>query len=279
LTPSATSDGLILGLAEHLPSTLFFRAQPEALDSASGTGGLATMGAAGYSLRSEDFEDEAVTDLLLGSGVDLVRVSFGGPVRLRGRRVDGAFRFRVDLPAGAEPLVQLRFQREREATVNLAADAEAAERRGDLGGCLRHWQRLLDEYPFEEREVARANAVRTRLLREGFDLIRDLSLKVEQAKFFRLINLYSEFRDKAQGIADRYAGSEVDQAVQELLGTIEEQLRELESDRDVHEIGRLRSILAALEAQGAEHLAAEVRQYLATEYQVAESTDSPGGDH
>ncbi|MEE8466901.1 MAG: hypothetical protein V3T22_00500, partial [Planctomycetota bacterium] len=266
LTPSATDDGLILGLRGHLPATLFFRARAEALVSASGTGGLATMGAAGYSLRSEDFLDEAVTDLLLGSGGDLVRISFGGPVRLRGRRAGGAFSFRVELPAGAEPLVQLRFQREREATVNLAADAEAAERSGDLGGCLRYWKTLLDEYPFEQREVVRANAVRTRLLRAGFELTRSLAAEVERANFFRLIDLYSECRAEAQAIAGRYAGSEVEQTAQALVGQIDERLAELESDRDEHEVERLHSILAALEAQDSKQLASEVREYLATEY-------------
>ena len=250
LTPQLAGAGLLV-----------LRAEGPAL-----VGGLATMGAAGYALRADDFEDGAVTDLLFGRGVELVRIAFGAPLAVRARYAGAALDFEVDLSGGVAPLVQVRYRAEREAAVNLAADAEAAEQRGALGECMRLWGELLDRYPFEGAKVSRANAVRARLLRAGVDELRGLDAVVERARFFRLLDLYRQCRATATEIAGRYAGSEVEDGALELVAAIDADLTLLEADLDRHEVARLHSILRVLEAQGAEQLAREMRAYLAQRY-------------
>lgn len=261
LALAGAENGVRLSTSHDEPLVLRFLAEAAAVES-----GLATMGAGGYAQRSEDFEEEGVTDLLLGRGASMIRIALGGPAKVRARPEQGGYRVRAELVPGAQPLVQLRFREESQATVNLAADANAAEQRGDLGECLRLWQRLLDEYPFEESQVARAEAVRARLLRAGFEEVRGLAVEIERAEFFRLVDLYRECHRDAMDIARRYAGSEVESDARELIADIEAKLADLEADLDRHEVQRLRAIQSALEAQGAEGLSREVRDYLATRY-------------
>jgi hypothetical protein len=243
---------------------LVWTAEPSSLD-----GGLATMGEGGYALQQEDFEVEGVTDLVLGKGVNLLRVALGEPSKVRGLGKGGAFLVTVELPSGAKPLIQVRFQEERTAAINLAADAEAAERNGRLGECLALWQQLLDRYPFEDHLVRRAESQRAVLMRMGFEEARSLEGQIERASFFRLAGLYRECRDHASDIAGRYAGSEVESGAQAMVSRVDEDLAALEIDLDRREVQRLQSILQTLESREAKGLAARMRTYLQEEYHVS----------
>ncbi|MDE0913560.1 MAG: FHA domain-containing protein [Planctomycetota bacterium] len=242
---------------------LVWTAEPSSLD-----GGLATMGEGGYSLQQEDFQTAGVTDLVIGKGVNLLRVALGEPCNVRGLRKGGAFQVTVELPGGARPLIQVRFQEERTAAINLAADAEGAERAGRLGECLVLWQQLLDTYPFEDHLVQRAESQRANLVRTGFEETRALESQIERAKFFRLAGLYRECRDHASDIAGRYAGSEVESGAQAIVSRVDADLAALETDLDRREVRRLQSILQTLESREAQGLVARMRTYLQEEYHV-----------
>ena len=243
---------------------LVWTAEPSSLD-----GGLATMGEGGYALQQEDFEAEGVTDLVLGKGVNLLRVALGEPCDVRGLSKGGAFHVTVELSSGARPLIQVRFQEERTAAINLAADAEGAERAGRLGECLVLWQQLLDRYPFEDHLVQRAESQRATLVRTGLEEARALEGQIERAKFFRLAGLYRECRDHASDIASRYAGSEVESGAQAMVSRVDADLAALETDLDRREVRRLQSILQTLESREAKGLVARMRTYLQEEYHVS----------
>ena len=163
----------------------------------------------------------------------------------------------------------MRFQEERAAAINLAADAKGAERAGRLGDCLSLWQQLLDTYPFEASRVQEAESTRANLLRTGFEEMRALESEIERASFFRLAGLYRECRDQASDIAGRYAGSEVESSAQAMVARVDDDLAALETDLDRREVQRLQSILKTLEAREAQGLAARMRAYLQQEYHVA----------
>ncbi|HJM58023.1 MAG TPA: FHA domain-containing protein [Planctomycetota bacterium] len=245
-------------------AVLVWTAEPSALE-----GGLATMGVGGYALQQEDFAAEGVTDLVIGKGVNLLRVALGKPCNVRGLSKGGAFQMIVELSGGAMPLIQVRFQEERTAAINLAADAEGAERAGRLGECLNLWQQLLDRYPFEDHLVRRAESQRATLLRTGFEAVSSLEGQIERASFFRLAGLYRECRDHASEIATRYTGSEVEAGARSTVSRVDEDLAALETDLDRQEVRRLQSILQTLESRDAKGLAARMRTYLQEEYHVS----------
>jgi len=224
-------------------------------------GGLATIGEGGYTVRSSDFETEGVTDVLIGSGVDLVRLRLDEPSQVSGQSVDSGFALRIAVANKAAEL-QVKFREERARAVTLAGQAADAEGQGELGQCLRLWQELLDGFPYEAELVARAEETRGRLIRTGFDELRALEERVERARFFRLADLFRQCKDSANEIAQRYAGSEVETKAQEVIAAIDAELATLEADLDQQEVERLKSIQRVLEAQGANELAAKVRSYL-----------------
>ncbi|MCP3916711.1 MAG: FHA domain-containing protein [bacterium] len=241
--------------------TFSFLAEPGAIQ-----GGLAGIGKIGYSTINADIEATMATDVLLGGGVDLVRVSFGTEVELKGRVQGTAYRIQVELPAGADVLVQLRFREERAAAIAIAAEADDARDGGRLGECIAKWQTLLDRYPYEEQAVVRGQETISELVQGGIEEVRAVEGEVERARFFRLVDLYRECRASAETVAQRYAGSDVEKDAHELTLAIDGDLKLLEAKLDEHEVQRLRSILAALEATESEGLAAEVRAYLENHY-------------
>lgn len=260
LTASAEGDGIRLGF-EGPAATLRLVASRIAVE-----GGLATMGEGGYAAYRSDFERSGVSDLLLGSETDLVRVRFASPVTVKGRSQGGSLVVRADLPADGSVFLQLRFRAERGEAVRLAGSADDAEARGNLGECLALWQSLLDEYPYERQFVERAEQTRSRLILAGHEEVQVLSRKLSRARFFRMLALYRECLGDARNIAERYAGSEVADAADDLAATIEAELAALEVDLDRDEVRRLEAIVAALEVEGSDGLAAQVRDYLEARY-------------
>jgi len=242
--------------------TLTLRAEADALD-----GGVGLVGADGYAKTSTDFKDKAgVTDLLFGNQLELVRVHFDAPVTVSGQAAEGTFNLTVTFTGSGSALFQTRFREERAAAGDLAAQAGAAEQSGQLGECLRLWDELLANYPYESNHVRSAEETRGRLIRAGLDEVRVLAQEVERARFFRLVDLFRQCRAQASALSARYAGSDVDTTVQDLIAEIDGDLAGLEADLDAFERGRLNGILTAFEAQGWDDLAAAAREYMSEEF-------------
>lgn len=255
-------EGLGVRFIPSAAGTLTLRVEAPALE-----GGLATLGSSGYTARNGEFEADGVTDMLVGSAHDLVRLSLGAPVKVRAVRLEGgALEVEASLGASATPLVQLVFDEERRRMIALRALAEEAEGDGDLGGALMRWQELLNEVPFDAPAVAKAQAARARLLQAGFMETNGLVAEIERARFFRLVDLYRQCRQMAEGISARYAGSEVADNATALVSGIDKDLQGLEADLDRYEVARLLAVLAGLQAQEATSLVGEVEDYLAEKY-------------
>jgi hypothetical protein len=227
---------------------------------------IATIGAAeggsGFSAHSLDFERADVTDLVLGSGRELLRLKFEKPVRVRGVADGAASRIAIEGEI-SEVALQHDFSTERTEAGNLAHAARNAEKKSELGTALKVWADLLNGYPYEDALVNEAEATRSRLIQQGLEELRGLRVEVERARFFRLVDLHRQCRDKARAIGARYSPSEVEPEAAALAAEVEKELVGLEADLTRTERARLSAIHKSLLAQKAEGLAAEVASYLA----------------
>jgi hypothetical protein len=94
-----------------------------------------------------------------------------------------------------------------------------------------------------------------------------------------LLDIFRACRAKAEQLAARYKGSEVEPEALALAQQIDQDLAGLEADLDRTEVKRLTGIAAALDAQKSPKLATRVRDYLAERFQApaGSATDSNGG--
>ena len=207
-----------------------------------------------------DFERADVSRLLLGSGRDLVALDVGVPLRVRAARDGKQLALTIDCPNATALSLQVDFREERRNAQDLAAGARAAEKKGDLGGCLRQWNALLDGYPFEEPLVREAEETRARLTQQGLAALRAVALELERARFFKLPDLFEECRTNTLAIAQRYAGSEVETAAKAQAAEMEAELTGSRARQRQREVERLQAMLAALEQGGSKGLAEEVRR-------------------
>jgi hypothetical protein len=244
---------------------LSLRAEPVALE-----GGLASIGEGGHRIHGAQFERQGVTGVLFGKDRDLVALRFDEPVDLRGTAEGGGVRLRIDLGATVGFAIQLDFNDEREQASTLAYEARQADRAGKLGECLRAWARLLAEFPFEEALVAEAENATGRLVQAGMVELGELRGEFERARFFRLVDLYRQCRERARSIGQRFAGSEVETAAEGLVGEVQLALGTLETDLFQDEIARLQAIREVLAASESPRLAAEVGSYLSERYGASE---------
>ena len=224
--------------------------------------GVASTAADGYRVHQTEFEREDVRALILGSGRDLVRVELGRPALVRGRPEGGGFLLEAELGPEGELGLQVSFREERVAAQDLAHDARRAHQEGRPGDALALWQRLLDEYPFEAALVTEAGEVRGRIVQDAQEQMRLVHIRLERARFFRLVDVYRRCRDGARTLAEDYAPSVVADEARELLATIEGELAVLERELDRAERDRLIAIERALRAQQAPRLADRVRERL-----------------
>jgi len=176
-----------------------------------------------------------------------------------------ASRIEVHAEGGAplgEVVLQLDFTEERRKAGDLAYAARNAEKKGDLGECLKQWAELLNGVPYEEALVTEADGKRATLVQQGLSELLVVHQEIERARFFRLVDLYRQCRDKALAVGARFHGSEVDAEAQKVAAEVDQDLVGLEADLAAAERKRLEAILAALEARKATGLAAEVRAHL-----------------
>ena len=242
---------------------------------------IGTTGAEGYRAHRTDFEAAAVTDLLLGEGVDLVRLRFARPVKVTGRPEGTGFAIDVVPDAAAaedelsggerefmEIVLQVEFGAERAEAAGLARTAREAERNGQLGPALASWQRLLDDFPYEDALVQQGSEARARLVQDGLQRLSTVRTEVERAEFFGLPDLYRESRDEVLATAELFAGSEIEDEARALIAAIDEELVVLEQDLYSAEIERLRAIHTMLELGEMPQLAERVSTYLDERYGV-----------
>jgi hypothetical protein len=223
---------------------------------------IATIAGGAYQTHAADFTRDGVQTLLLGSGDDLVSLKLAAPARVTGAADGAASLISIQCTSPAALTLQLDFKDEKTQAGNLAYAARNAEKKGDLGACLKSWNELLNGYPYEEALVAEAEATRGRLIQKGLEELRGVSTEIERARFFRLVDLYRQCRAKAQAVGTRYAGSEVESEAKKVQSEVDVDLVGLEADLSKSERARLSAILATLEQQNATGLAGEVRSYL-----------------
>ncbi len=222
----------------------------------------ASEGGSGFSAHALDFERSEVTDLVLGSGRELLRLKFEKPVRVRGVADGAASRIEIGDEI-TEVALQHDFSAERSAAGNLAHTARNADKKGELGTALKVWADLLNGYPYEDALVNEAEATRSRLIQQGLEEVRGLRVEVERARFFRLVDLHRQCRDKARAIGARYSPSEVEPEAAAVAADVETELVGLEAESMRAERARLSAIHKSLLAQKADGIAAEVASYLA----------------
>ncbi|MCP5021212.1 MAG: FHA domain-containing protein [bacterium] len=232
-------------------------------------GGVSTMGGAGYLARSLDFTDSHVTDLVLGSGVDLIRISFGGPVAVNGGARSGCYRFSVQVPQDTEVLVKTEFKDELKLALDLSADAQKATREGRVGEALALWKQLLDRYPYEADDVARADAARSTLLNDGRSAIKTLNEELERARFFQLRMGFEGCWQDAVALKQRYAGSDLEASVDSIMEDIET-ARSQFPEPALRGKEHREALIHVLREQGAEALASKAEA-------TASSTGNAGG--
>ena len=224
--------------------------------------GVATLGEGGYRSHAAEFEAEGVTSLLLGADIGLVRLGFGRPVAVEGRPTDTGTGLQVALGDLRAVELQLVFREERDAARGLAAQARRAEEEERLGQSLRSWGELLARFPYERELVREAENARSRLIEAGLSAVRAVEQDVVRSAFFELADLHRECRARAVAVAQRYAGSEVEEAAQLLIQSIDVDLARMESDYGGTEARRIATILEVLRERGASSLAAHVEGYL-----------------
>ncbi|MBM3975433.1 MAG: FHA domain-containing protein [Planctomycetes bacterium] len=212
--------------------------------------GLATIGPGGYRARQREFEATPTTSVLVGSGYQMVRLSWSEPLPLRGSPVEGGYRFTVATPAPFELSLQLSFKDDRVLATRAADAAREAEKAGRLGECMRGWGELLSKWPFEEALVKEAEASRARLAQRGQEAVGAIEADLERADFFALEELYLQCEQKARALVDAYAGSELGLLAQAAAERAANSARTAGRGMRGTDIERLRAIRIALPAQG-----------------------------
>lgn len=252
---------LVAGGSGAAPRVLHFVAESPLARARIASVGTTGSGS-GFATHGLDFERADVVDLVLGSGRDLLRLKFASPVRVRGVADGSASRIAIEGEL-TEVALQHDFSAERTEAGNLAHAARNAEKKGELGACLKLWADLLNGYPYEDALVNEAEATRGRLIQQGLEELRGLREEVERARFFRLVDLYRQCREKARAVGQRYSPSEVEPEAAAVATEVQQELAGLEADLQRAERARLSAIQRALEAQKAHGLAAELASYLA----------------
>ncbi len=249
ITAASHDHGMLLSAANGGAGQWMITATPRLV-----AGGVSTMGDSGYLARSLEFKDPKVTDLVLGSGTDLIRISFDSPVAVSGGPRAGSYRLAIQTPAGMDVLIKTEFGDELKAAVDLAADARLATREGRVGDALALWKELLDRYPYEADDVARADAARSTLLRDGRSAIKTLKEELERARFFQLSTGFDGCWQEAQELKQRYQGSELQASLDSILEEIQTARAQFSVDSDKGKPYR-EALIHVLRKQGADGLA------------------------
>lgn len=266
IQPSATDQG-----GAGSDRALVLRVEPALAQQ-----GVATMGTGGFRTHNIEFAREGVAGLLLGAGKDLVHLKFEPPANLRARPEADGFQVEAALGAARGIELQLVFRAERDEAQGLARSARNAEAQSQLGEALAHWARLRDEFPFETALLTEAETSRGRLMERGFNETRALRQELDNARFFRLLDIFRACRERATALAARYGQSDIEREARELVQQIDVDLAGLEAELSRAEAMRLEGIAKALSAQKNPKLAERVREYLAERFSAAQNASAGG---
>jgi len=223
---------------------------------------VATLGSQGFRRHGSELTESGVSDVVVGAGIETMRVHFDEPRAVRGRLVES--RLRLSTAVGDDDALglQLRF-REEVTQANLLRDqAREAEADGHPARALLAWSELLDRVPFQGELVREAEEERSRLVQQGLASIAAVRRDVVGARFFSVPELFRAARRRALHVADAYHGTEVERAARELIGEIAGELHDFDTEQErLHRL-RLQAVLDSSAVAGTTVLSGRLRRAL-----------------
>ncbi len=267
----ATANGLALE-ARGVPEDAWCTIQ--LVGGAEGGGGprIATTGPDGYQAHASEFEREETQGILVGEGLDLVKIALERPVPVRGSAGEGeAPTLALALGGLGRLELVLSFREERAEAALLEKQAREAQAKKDYGAALAAWSELLNRVPFEARLVEVATSERARALQQGLGDLSQLRTAFDRARFFELAELYREVRASAEALATSYRGSEVETEARELSRELDGALEALVAGERSEGSRLLAGVLSTLDPALSPELHSHVRK-------VLEASSQAGGD-
>lgn len=162
---------------------------------------IATLSSGQFEVQGASFQRGAVDELLLGSDLDRIGLSFERPVSVSARPERGGVQLTVALEDLREFGVQLSFEQESTSAVQLAGVARMQTGDGQRGAALETWGRLLSDFPYATDLAAEAQSSIGQLEGEGLKRLGEVETGLERAEFFGLAGMFEEAYAQAQTIA------------------------------------------------------------------------------
>src|SRR5262249_19538302 len=149
--------------------------------------------------------------------------------------------------------------------VELLGQAKDAESKGSVGGALVLFERIANEFPFDEAVLAEAESRRDGLLRKKEELSQKVAKASAQARFLKNLDAYHGAEAEADAAAKALAGTDYAQAFAAEHDAIVAERETLARQRGEVDAERLlRRIETALaESPPRTLVAKEIAQYLA----------------
>lgn len=164
---------------------------------------------------SQDFSELPATALIVGAGIDRVKLHLqdaaGAVIRLPvSAKMQGG--------AGVVSLstrdldevsikVQLTFQREEQEARELLTKAASAGREGRTGEAILVCDDLLARFPFEPKVLEDVNGLKTSILTEGRKRLETLRLRVDDSVFFRNLSRDAALRQEIAEAGAKFDGT------------------------------------------------------------------------
>ncbi|MEZ5978146.1 MAG: hypothetical protein R3F34_08015 [Planctomycetota bacterium] len=241
--PAGAESGLDVQRAGDAPELALALSGPAphqlVLDVAPNTDGprrVAVVADGSYRAFKSEFEATDVTQVLIGRGLELVRLEFDAPVSVRSSLDGAGTRVEVALGNATRARAQLAFSSERDAAVTLASTADMAQKAGRLGDAYAAWKELLANYGFEDDLVDRAERELGVITTKGREALSEVEADVERAGFFGLPGIYDDCERRAVVVRDRFAPTD-DGGTNPIHSTATELLARIRSERAALDVG------------------------------------------
>lgn len=226
---------------------------------------VSTLAAGQFETQGASFTREGVDVLLLGGALDRVGLRFDAPATVSSRPDRGGVELTVDLASAGGFEVQLSFDAESTAAVQLAGVARLQEGDGERGAALETWGRLLGEYPFASELAAEAQGRMARLESEGLKRLAAVELELDRAEFFQLTGMYREASALAESVARDFGADQgrenaVTARAAELQATAGEALARLGAEAGIVRLSQRGAIAEYFQKREAQDLADRVHQ-------------------
>jgi hypothetical protein len=165
---------------------------------------IATLSGGQFEVQGASFQRDGVDELLLGSDLDRIGLSFAQPVTVSARPERGGVQLAVTLGDQREFGLQLSFEQESTSAVQLAGVARLQTDDGQRGAALETWGRLLSEFPYATDLAAEAQRSIGQLEGQGLKRLSEVEAALERAEFFGLAGMFEEAHAQAGAIARDY---------------------------------------------------------------------------